>query len=146
MAGLEAGTEIEVTARLRFRHLPPYFIRELEAEQDDLGDVVPEGARIDADELLEQMVVSEVAVARSGDGEVTACTGPQNEAGRSVFACLPDGSRPVGEASAGEARPTGLLAGHPDGGWLLLSGVLPFAVKRRCRGARRPSRRHRGPR
>ena len=50
-----------VTARLRFRHLPPYFVRDLEARAGRLGDMVPEGARIDADDLLEQMVVGEVA-------------------------------------------------------------------------------------
>jgi Cytochrome c554 and c-prime len=116
----EAGTEIEVTVRLRFRHLPPYFVRALEAEQEDLGDVVPAGARIDADELLDEMVVTDVADARSGDGEVTACPGPQNEAGRSVFECLPDGGLTVGgEEGRGAGPTTAAAAGLADGGWLL---------------------------
>ena len=50
--------EIVVTARLRFRHLPPYFVRDLEDRQDELGDASPRAPRIDADALLEHMVVS----------------------------------------------------------------------------------------
>jgi hypothetical protein len=68
-----------VTARLRFRHLPPYFVRDLEARQQELGDEVPEGAQIDADELLAHMVVAEVVEATSDDPEEQlACPGPQN--------------------------------------------------------------------
>ena len=41
--------------------------RDLEARQDGLGDAVPEGAAIEADTLLEHMVVSEVVSASSED-------------------------------------------------------------------------------
>jgi hypothetical protein len=71
--------DIVVTARLRFRHLPPYFVRDLEARQEAEGDGVPEGARIDADGLLAHMVVAEVVEATSDDPEEQlACPGPQN--------------------------------------------------------------------
>lgn len=77
--------DVIVTARLRFRHLPPYFVRDLERRQRELGNDVPEGARLsdefarDADELLEHMVVGEVARASSeDDGPVLTCPGPQN--------------------------------------------------------------------
>jgi Cytochrome c554 and c-prime len=119
VAGLAEGTGITVTARMHFRHLPPYFVRALEAEQEDLGDIVPAGARIDADELLDAMVVTDVVVARSGEGEVTACAGPQNEAGRSVFECLPEGGRTIG-GEDGASHP--FVAGVPDGGWLVMFG------------------------
>jgi cytochrome c553 len=53
--------DIVVTARMRFRHSPPYFIRDLQNRQEALGDDgVPEGARMDADALLSHMVVGEV--------------------------------------------------------------------------------------
>jgi hypothetical protein len=113
VSGLDAGAEIEVTARLHFRHLPPYFVRALEAEHDDLGDIVPDGARIDADALLDEMVATQMVVARSGEGEVTSCPGPQNEAGRSVFDCLPEDGLTIGAGAA-----------PVDPGWLLLFGWL----------------------
>jgi hypothetical protein len=76
---------IEVTARMRFRHLPPYLVRDLENRQgsccDDAvgGGAVPDGASIDADTLLERMVVSEVVTAASSDdSEQLECAGPQN--------------------------------------------------------------------
>jgi hypothetical protein len=136
ISGIDPGTEIEVTARLRFRHLPPYFIRGLEAEQDDLDDRVPEGARIVADDLLDEMVVTDVAVARSGEGEVTECPGPQNEAGRSVFECLPEGGETIGEAVrlGGGLTAAGL---GPDGGWLLLFGWVVLALLTPVATARR---------
>ncbi|MDQ3293332.1 MAG: hypothetical protein M3527_02610, partial [Actinomycetota bacterium] len=81
--------DVVVTARLRFRHLPPYFVRDLEARQQELGDDVPEGARIDADELLSHMVVGEIVTATSGDGEQLECEGPQNGAD-SILECISD--------------------------------------------------------
>jgi hypothetical protein len=76
---------IEVTARMRFRHLPPYLVRDLENRQasccDDAvgGGVVPDGATLDADTLLERMVVSEIVTAASSDDtEQLECAGPQN--------------------------------------------------------------------
>ncbi|MGH9137647.1 MAG: hypothetical protein ACRD0G_11455 [Acidimicrobiales bacterium] len=82
--------EVVVTARMRFRHLPPYFVDDLDARQDDLGDDVPEGARIDADDLLETMLVSEVVTATTDDdAEQLECEGPQNEA-TSILECIDD--------------------------------------------------------
>jgi hypothetical protein len=81
-AGVDPAS-IEVTARMRFRHLPPYFVRDLENRQggccaEALGDV-PDGAAIDADALLERMVVSEVVEASTDDpAEQLECAGPQN--------------------------------------------------------------------
>lgn len=82
--------DVVVTARLRFRHLPPYFVRDLEARQERLGDGVPDGARIDADELLAHMVVSEVVEATSDDPtEQLACPGPQNDE-LTILDCIDD--------------------------------------------------------
>lgn len=93
-AGLGAA-DVVVTARLRFRHLPPYFVRDLEARQQALieGDdaAVPEGARIDADDLLAHMVVSEVVTATSDDpDEQLECEGPQNGE-QTILDCIEDG-------------------------------------------------------
>jgi hypothetical protein len=64
---------------MRFRHLPPYFVRDLANRQDGFGDLIPEGAALDADTLLERMVVSEVVTATSDDPtEQLECPGPQN--------------------------------------------------------------------
>jgi len=82
--------DVVVTARLRFRHLPPYFVRDLESRQEGLGDGVPEGARIDADELLAHMVVTDVVEATSDDdGAQLACAGPQNDE-RTILDCIDD--------------------------------------------------------
>jgi hypothetical protein len=89
--------DVLVTARLRFRHVPPYFVRDLEARQEDLGDGVPEGARIDADALLERLVVGEVVDATSGEGEELACEGPQNEA-TTILDCV--GQADIDDAAA----------------------------------------------
>jgi hypothetical protein len=87
-----SGDDVVVTARLRFRHLPPYFIRDLEARQQELGDDgVPEGARLDADALLEHMVIADVVEATSeDDGEQLECEGPQNGA-ETIRDCIDDG-------------------------------------------------------
>jgi len=82
-------SQVQVTARMRFRHLPPYFVRDLERRQDDLGDAVPEGARIDADDLLANLAVSEVVSADSGDGPQLECEGPQNGE-LTVLDCIDD--------------------------------------------------------
>ncbi|MCB1013859.1 MAG: hypothetical protein KDB10_01900 [Acidimicrobiales bacterium] len=84
------GTEVTVTAELHFRHLPPYFIRALAEAQDDAGDM-PESARIDdPDELVGNLVVTDVVTAESGAGPVLACEGPQNSATASILDCLDD--------------------------------------------------------
>ena len=84
------GTGVTVTATLHFRHLPPYFIRALAAAQDDAGDM-PESARIDdPDALVDNLVVTEVVSADSGQGRVLACEGPQNRDGASILDCIDD--------------------------------------------------------
>ena len=80
-------TQVVVTARLRFRHLPPYFIQDLENRQEQLGDEVPPGARLDADEMLTHMVVADLVEAQSDEGEQLGCEGPQNEA-RTIHDCI----------------------------------------------------------
>jgi len=90
--GLPAGEPIVVTARLRFRHVPPDFVRALAKRVKALRDV-PESARIDARALLRQLVITDVMRARSGEGLVQSCAGPQNVGGGSIFDCLgPDGA------------------------------------------------------
>jgi hypothetical protein len=82
--------DVVVTARLRFRHLPPYFVRDLENRQAGLGDSIPEGAALDADELLSHMVVADLVEATSEDsGEQLGCEGPQNDE-RTVLDCVDD--------------------------------------------------------
>ena len=82
------GETVTVTAKLRFRHLPPYFIRALADAQDDAGDM-PESARIDdADALVDNLVVTDVVSATSGQGRVLACEGPQNRADASILDCI----------------------------------------------------------
>jgi hypothetical protein len=104
------GQDVVVTAKMRFRHLPPDFLRSLEAEQaaleeSDVEGVVPapEGAEIDAQALLENMVVTDVMEARSGEGAVLACEGPQNEEGASILDCLEEEGEGE-EALGGGAR------------------------------------------
>lgn len=84
---LEPGTEIVVTGKLRFRHLPPEFIRSLEAELENVDDVPP-SAFIDAEELIGNMVISDVVTATSNEGRVLACEGPQNDPDASLLDCL----------------------------------------------------------
>ncbi len=97
-ASLPPGTEIVVTAKLRFRHLPPYFVKGL-AEGDAEQERIPEEAKItDPDALLKNMVITDVVTAETGAGAVLACDGPQNEPGASVFSCI--GNNPDGEQGA----------------------------------------------
>jgi hypothetical protein len=88
--GLAPGDTITVTARMRFRHLPPEFIRGLAAEQEDL-DNVPDSARIDdPDDLVDNLVVTDIVTAESGEGPVLECEGPQNEPGATILSCIDD--------------------------------------------------------
>jgi hypothetical protein len=76
-------------------------------------------------------------VARSGDGEVTECPGPQNEAGRSVFECLPEGGETIGEATRLDGAGLTAAGFGPDGGWLLLFGWVVLALLTPIATARR---------
>ncbi len=138
-ASLPPGTKIVVTAKLRFRHLPPYFVRGL-AEGDAEQERIPEEAKInDPDALLKNMVITDVVSAETDGGVVLACDGPQNEPGASVFNCIgdesPDGEQgalgssdfvgtlPKSEAGTGIAGPLGgsfgaVAAGAAGAGWL----------------------------
>jgi hypothetical protein len=146
--------DIVVTARMRFRHLPPYFVRDLDARQEELGDDgVPEGAQIDADELLQHMVVADMVEATNEDeGEQLECPGPQNGE-LSILACVDDDD--VADAlerlglDAGDGGDDGEFqrgddeegAGLvPTGGELALWGPLGMAVLVPVAGARRRSR------
>ncbi|MEJ7844797.1 MAG: hypothetical protein WKF93_04055 [Acidimicrobiales bacterium] len=118
--GVDAS-EVEVTARMRFRHLPPYFVEGLEEFQGELGDDVPEGARIDAGELLDFMVVSEMGAASStDDGPQLACEGPQNEA-LSILECIDDDDLADAAERLGVEAPAGIetaaapMTGAADG-------------------------------
>ena len=91
--------EIVVTAQLHFRHLPPYFVEGLATRLDDRDDI-PDEARIDAEALLENMVVDDLVEATSGDGEQLACEGPQNGEGNTVLDCVTSGGDQVEAAPA----------------------------------------------
>jgi hypothetical protein len=146
---------VVVTARMRFRHLPPYFVHDLEARQQGLGDDgVPEGAQIDAGALLEFMVVSDIVEATSDDAEEQLeCPGPQNGE-LSILECIDEGDL------AGAAERLGFGSGDgggqferggdeddeqglgavPTGGELALWGPLGMALLVPVAGARRRSR------
>jgi len=105
-SSLPPGTGVTVTATLRFRHLPPEFIRALEAELAGLPDdlAAPDAALIDAEELIENLVVTDVVSAASGQGGVLGCEGPQNRPDASLFDCV---TPQDGEAAVGETRDSG---------------------------------------
>lgn len=145
--------DIVVTARMRFRQLPPYFIRDLENRQAELGDDgVPEGARLDADEQLSHMVVSEVAFTTSEDGgeEQLLCPGPQNGE-LTIRDCIDDdeiddvlerlnlgsGGGDGGDDDGGFSRDDEEGLGVPTGGELALFGPLGIAVLIPVAGTRR---------
>ena len=130
---LADGEAVVVTAKMRFRHLPPYFVRDLEQRQQDLGDEVPEAARIDADFLLEQMVITDVVEATSDDGVVLACEGPQNEEGASILDCLEDGADEEDAAGTSEAGASTSRAGILPWGSPVLGIAGALALWRRRR-------------
>jgi hypothetical protein len=84
-SAVPAGESLVVTAKLHFRHLPPDFVRGLEARGKDF--VSPADAHIDAGDLLRNMVVTDVVEAKTGGGRVLACKGPQNEEGATILDC-----------------------------------------------------------
>lgn len=133
-SGIADGEEITVTARLRFRHLPPYFVRDLQARQEELADAVPDDVRIDADELLEQMVITDVVETTSNEGPELACEGPQNEEGASILDCLEGGeTQDALPVPAGDEAPTSEASLLPWG-----SPVLGVAAAMALWRRRRP--------
>jgi len=147
--------DIVVTARMRFRHLPPYFVRDLEARQEAIGDDVPEGARIDADDLLGNMVVTDVVEASSDDDEEQLeCPGPQNGE-LTILDCVDDadiddaldrlgldggGDDGGGRFERGDEESIGSGPSASSGGELAMWGPLAMAVLVPVAGARRRSR------
>jgi hypothetical protein len=111
---LPAGTKIIVTAKMRFRHVPPYFVKNL-AEGDAAQKRIPEQAKItDPDALLKNLVITDMVSAETGGGAVLACKGPQNEPGASVFSCI--GNDPTGEQGAlGSSQFVGTLPSREAG-------------------------------
>lgn len=150
-----------VTATLHMRHLPPVFVRSL-AERLENRDDIPDEARIDAEDLLDNMVVAELVTAASGEGRQVGCPGPQNGLDNDVRACVDENDLEearsqvaamdglgysVGElatAAAGQGLPAGDesrgLPGGPLGAFLFslpavaLLGLL--TLRRRSRAAR----------
>jgi hypothetical protein len=148
--------DIVVTAKMRVRHLPPYFVEGLAQEQKDVLDLgfnVPEGARIFDDEnhrdrlenLLSHMTVTEAGAASSPDGggdaiETVGCDkGAQNVKGGSIFDCVKDNAPQFTVKGEGFAKDGGsaLPAGHPslqqdtavsDNGPRALGSAVAFAL------------------
>ncbi len=124
-ASLPPGTKIVVTAKMRFRSLPPYFVTGL-AEANAKLERIPEQAKItDPEALLKNMVITDVVSAQTDGGTVLACKGPQNEEGATIFSCI--GNDPGGEQGAlgssdfvGSLPPdkAGAASGLPVGGSL----------------------------
>jgi hypothetical protein len=86
-SAVDPGTSIKVTAKLRFRHLPPEFITGLAAEQQTLTNV-PKDALINPDKLLANLVVNDVVTATGGQDAQLACSGPQNDPNDTILACV----------------------------------------------------------
>ncbi len=84
-----AGGDITVSATMHFRHLPPEFIIALADAQQDHLDVVTESALIDdPNDLIKNLVVTDMVTAKSGRGPELACVGPQNEEGATILSCV----------------------------------------------------------
>jgi cytochrome c1 len=123
-----SADDIVVTATMRFRHLPPYFVDGLAQAQKDIIDQgfnVPAGAKIFDDDqhptrledLLAHETVATVDTASSANAdEVVSCDkGPQNVRNGSILDCL-NGDKPANTVKGpGFAKDNGtaLPAGHP---------------------------------
>jgi hypothetical protein len=158
--------DIEVTATMRFRHLPPYFVTGLSQAQKDIKDEgfnVPAGADITdkskVDFLLSHMTIATVGSATSGGDETLACDkGPQNEQGGTILDCLDSNNaentvKGTGFENDGSAlgasttsSPNGAAAGSAmaensgalslASGGLFLSMCVPVGLRRRRRERR----------
>jgi len=125
--GIAPGTPITVTAKLRFRHLPPEFVRGLETELEQIDDV-PESAKIDAEELVGNIVISDIVEASSNEGEILACEGPQNDPDGSLLKCL-DEETPAEQLVEVALPIDGLHDGDLDSsGASSSAGLLPWVV------------------
>ncbi|MEY2459868.1 MAG: hypothetical protein QOG30_1698, partial [Acidimicrobiaceae bacterium] len=144
--------DIVVTAKMRVRHLPPYFVEGLAQEQKDLlgqGFNIPDGSRIFDDDanrtrledLLSHMTVTEAGAASSDDPvETVGCDkGAQNVKGGSILDCVEKDTPKFTVKGPGFAKDGGsaLPAGHPsivggttitDSGPRALGSALAFAV------------------
>ena len=87
VSGVPEGEEVVVTARLRFRHLPPEFLTSLDARLDDLDDI-PVSARLDLESALGNLVITDVLERRTGQGADPECEGPQNGDDKSILDCV----------------------------------------------------------
>jgi hypothetical protein len=158
--------DIQITATMRFRHLPPYFVTGLSQAQKDIkkeGFNVPAGADITdkskVDFLLSHMTIATVGSATSGGDETLACDkGPQNDKGGTILDCL-DSNTPQftvkgpgfeKDGSALSAAATSSPAGQAAGsamadnsgalsvasGGLFLTMCVPVGLRRRRRERR----------
>ncbi len=137
---LPAGEQINVTATMHFRHLPPEFITALAAEQESL-DNITDSARInDPNDLIKNLVVTDMVTAESGRGPELACEGPQNEEGATILSCIEpvEGDGKV-DTSAAAIPPHELKVDRPAASAAIVGGftMLGAVVARR----RRPKRR-----
>lgn len=126
---VRADEKIIVRAKLRFRHLPPYFVRALEERLSTLKNI-PKSARIDADELLENMRITDVVEASSDKAAQVACDGPQNAEGASILECVEAIEENGRAAPIRRSRSAVLAAG------VFAAAVVPVAgraVRRRTR-------------
>jgi hypothetical protein len=138
--GLAPGEQIVVTATMHFRHLPPEFIRGLAEEQKTLTNITPSARLDDPDKLIENLVVTDVVTATSGNGEVLACPGPQNQVGATVLSCIKpvsgDGAVQVAAAPAPASRTTPpLLAAIVVGGFTMCGALVADRTRRPRRRA-----------
>ncbi len=111
---LKAGSKITVTAKLRFRHLPPEFITGLAAEQQQLTNV-PKSALIDPNQLLHNLVITDVVSAKIGQQPQLACEGPQNDPSATILTCVKpvsgDGAVPLDKRSTSKTDTTTGITG-----------------------------------
>ena len=129
---------------MHFRHLPPEFIRQLAAEQAGLTNITPSARIDDPQALVDNLVITDVVTAETGDGPVLACKGPQNEEGATILSCVQDVSG-IGAVNLGSAAP------GPGGGpgsfvdpWATAGIVGAFTVAGALfAGRQRPWRRRR---
>jgi hypothetical protein len=135
------GGPIRVKATMRFRHLPPEFVRSLATEQQALTNIT-DSARIDDPQaLIDNLVITDVVTAQTGDGPVLACTGPQNDAEASIVDCVEDVSG-VGAVDVDRGVAGGGSGGRFVDPWTTALIVGAFAViGALVAGRRRPWRR-----
>jgi hypothetical protein len=149
---ISSPDDIVVTATMRVRHLPPYFVTGLAQEQKDLlsqGFNIPDGARIFDDDshsnrlenLLGHMTVTEAGQATSSNPvETVGCDkGAQNVKGGSILDCVKNDTPQFTVKGPGFAQDGGsaLPPGHPvltkathltDSAGPALGSALAFAL------------------